>query len=176
MEPQEFEKKKFEYQMAQEMLRHYDALNWQIGLILIASVLILTGFSLNPDTIELAKKSVEVRRMLSLGIPALSLFVLGIWLLWFRRHRTLYNFRNEVIHRLELQLGMYHHLRVAELDSGVVGDRFEQARLNAGHDLASFKPLYPLVLKGPSGYTLAKILAFGLPFLQYLLLCGLYAA
>ena len=174
MDTQEFEKKKFEYQMAQEMLRHYDALNWQIGSILIAGVVVLTGFVINKDIIELAKKSFEVRWMLNLGIPFLSLFVLGNWLLWFRRHRFLYNFRNEVLHRLEIQLGMYHFLRVAAADIADI-EQLASARKRAGHDSATFTPLYPLgVLTGLSGYTLAKVLALGIPFAQLVLLYGLY--
>lgn len=170
----EFETKKFEYRMAQQMLRHYDTLNWLIGTILIAAVLMLTGLVTDGNLIGLAKQNGNIRCAVSAGIPALSLFVLGTWLLWFRRHRALYNFRNEVIHRLELQLGMYHYLRVAESD--LAGDAFEQARVNAGHDSLHFKPLYPLALSGPSGYTLAKVLTFGLPLMQLLLFCALFNA
>lgn len=176
MDTQEFEKKKFEYQMAQEMLRHYDVMNWQIGSILIAAVLIFTGFAVNKDIIELAKKSCELRWILNLGIPLLSFFVLFTWLLWFRRHRSLYNFRNEVLHRLEMQLGMYHFLLVAEADNtnASINPQLSKAKIDAGHDDAAFKPLYPLVLKGPSGYMLAKVLAFGVPCGQIILLYGLY--
>jgi hypothetical protein len=171
---QEFEAKKLEYQMAQEMLRHYDALNWQIGSILIAAVVILSGFAINKDVIELAKRGPGVRWMLILSLPSLSLFVLGVWLLWFRRHRFLYNLRNEVLHRLESQLGMYHHLRVAESvppkKNGGWHNRFTNAKNEAGHDDDHFRPFYPLKPQGPSGYSLAKILVFGLPAAQLLLL------
>ncbi|MBI4802072.1 MAG: hypothetical protein HY796_06075 [Elusimicrobia bacterium] len=42
----EFNKKKLEYTAAQEMLCHYDSLNWQIGAALIAATVILTGLAL----------------------------------------------------------------------------------------------------------------------------------
>lgn len=176
MGAQEFEKKKFEYQMAQEMLRHYDALNWQIGSIFIAAVLILTGFAVNKDIIDLAKKSHGLRWTLIIGIPLISWFVLFTWLLWFRRHRSLYNFRNEVLHRLEMQLGMYHFLRIAEAEKGKasVDPQLCKAKIDAGHDAAAFNPLYPVALENPSGYTLAKVLAFGIPFGQLILLYWLY--
>jgi len=178
MDAQEFEKKKFEYQMAQEMLRHYDALNWQIGSILIAAVLILTGFAVNKDIIDLAKKSPGLHWTLNLGIPFISLFVLFTWLLWFRWHRMLYNFRNEVIHRIEMQLGMYHFLRVAEASSDDVSANLQltKAKIDAGHDSSAFEPLYSVALQNPSGYTLAWVLALGIPFGQMILLYGLYRA
>ena len=118
MTPEEINIKTVEYQMAQEMLRHYDSLNWQIGSILIAAVLVLTGFTLNKDIIVLAQTSTNIRFTITIGIPTFSLFILGIWLLWFRRHRNMYNFRNEVMQRIEFQLGMYHHLLNVEKYNG----------------------------------------------------------
>lgn len=176
MDTQEFETKKLEYQMAQEMLRHYDALNWQIGSIFIAAVLILTGFAVNKDIIDLAKKSQGFRWTWTIGIPFLSWFVLYTWFLWFRRHRSLYNVRNEVLHRLEMQLGMYHFLRIAEVANGKasVDPQLSKAKIDAGHDADAFKPLYSVAIERPSGYTLAKVLAFGIPCAQFILLCLLY--
>ena len=173
-----FETKKLEYQMAQEMLRHYDSLNWQIGSILVAASLVVTGLALNKDLLILARSSTSLRWSLTIGVPLLSLFVLGIWLLWFRRHRALYNLRNEVLHRLEMQLNMYHHLLSADYDG--TGDRnradVEQARLNSGHHPSKFTPLYEIKLLKPSGYTLARFLAVGLPIGQLAILSFAYAA
>ena len=142
--------KKLEYQMAHEMLRHYDTLNWQIGSILIAGVLVLTGLIINKDAIELMGTSLAVGLGITLGLPAISFLILRTWLSWFARHQQLYNFRNEVLHRLEFQLKMYHNLKVAEakLKGSDAGDasrqendasrqenleRLRQARLAAGY-------------------------------------------
>lgn len=174
MDTQTFETKRLEYQMAQEMLRHYDSLNWQIGSILVAAAIVLTGLALNKDTIELAYGSLALRLSISAGIPLMSLFVLVIWLLWFRRHRALYNFRNEVLHRLEEQLGMYHFLLVAESNGGDKS-RFDKAKTAAGHQ-PEFKPLYRVTLPGPSGYDLTFALAFGVPVGQAIILFMAYWA
>jgi hypothetical protein len=88
----------------------------------------------------------------------------------------MYNFRNEVLHRLEIQLGMYHFLRVAEAanSNASANPQLSKAKIDAGHDAAAFKPLYSVALKSPSGYALARVLAFGVPFVQLILLYGLY--
>lgn len=61
------ELKKFEYKMAQDMLKHYDTLNWQIGSILIAGVLLLTGLAINKEVIELMRLSLSLG--ISIGHP-----------------------------------------------------------------------------------------------------------
>jgi hypothetical protein len=121
MIPRDLEVKKLEYSAAQDMLKHYDTLNWQIGSILIAGVVVLTGLVVNKDTAELMRCSREVARVLTSGIPGMSLMIMGAWCLWFHRHRDLYNFRNETLHRIEAQLGMYHFLRVAEANLTLIG-------------------------------------------------------
>ncbi len=175
MDPQAFTKQ-FEYRMAQEMLRHYDVLNWYIGSVFIAAILIFTGFVVNKDLIKLAEQSSQLRWTVCLGIPLFSLFILFTWLLWFRRHRALYNLRNEVLHRLEIQMGLYHFLRVTEADQrdASTDSQLLRAKIGAGHDANAFTPLYPVVLSKPSGYALAKVLAFGIPVGQFILLYGLY--
>jgi hypothetical protein len=185
METPEFERKKLEYQMAQEMLRHYDTLNWQIGGILIAAVIILTGLAVNEEIIGVARESRGLHIAIIVGIPLFSLFVLGVWLLWFKRHRELYNFRNEVLYRLEEQLGMYHFLRVVEANppraSGggqepSVNAALQKAKTASGHDSMSFARYYQNQLARPSGYMLAKILVFGIPIAQFAFLCALLFA
>ena len=168
--------RQLEYQSAQDMLKHYDNLNWHIGSILIAATLILSGMSLNKDTIEIITAAGTRGLIISFAIPSISFFVLFIWFLWFRRHRVLYNFRNETIHRLEQQLGMYHFLRVieSEHESRRALDEkkkvLDAAKAQAGHDSASFVPFYKISpMPGPSGYSLAKALVAGIPLLQLIL-------
>jgi len=166
MTDQEIEIKKLEYTAAQEMLCHYDSLNWQIGAILIAATFVLTGLALQEGVVASIKQSYYV----TLGIPISSLFILTTWLKWFQRHRALYNLRFETLHRLEIQLGMYHHLRAAEADSRKSNEQIVKAKINAGYDNDGFQPIYPQdSLPSPSGYNLAKLLTFGIPLLQLIL-------
>ena len=169
-----------EYTSAQDMLKHYDSLNWQIGSILVAATVVLTGLVLNDDALALLRGTTRASQIVAFGVPAFSLFILSIWFLWFRRHRALYNFRNETLHRLELNLGMYHFLRVVEadlsdgFDAESKTDVLHTAKLKAGHDSTSFTPFYRLEkLPGPSGYVLAMLLAFGIPALQLILLLAI---
>ncbi len=169
----DWERDKFEYQMAQEMLRHYDSLNWQIGSILIAGTLVLTGLIFNRDTVRLLYERFWPTLATLIIANLVSYLVLGTWLLWFHRHRDYYNFRNEVFHRIEFRRGMYHHLAVANGDllnradaPGVKTklDRIDVARKAAYGD---FQTLYELgKLPRISGNRLAILLAVGIPLLQ----------
>jgi len=90
---------RFIYEKAQEMLIHYDNLNWQIGSILLGSNLVTMGLSLQ-------------QRIGSLSVPILA--VAGIisqfaWAFWFTRHVAMYNLRNDVLYRIEMELGIPHH-------------------------------------------------------------------
>lgn len=172
MDANDLEKKKLEYRAAQEMLRHYDLLNWLIGTALVVACVLLTGLLLRQDFIALLRSEGAAGWLLVLLIPAFSFFLLGVWLLWFRRHRDLYNFRNETLHRLETQMGLYHYLRVVEADCGLDEDktrRLNAARIRAGHTGGEFVPFYAPRLSKPSGYMLAKALAFGIPVFQLLI-------
>jgi len=147
MESLDFEKKEMEYGAAQEMLRHYDSLNWQIGAVLIAATIVLTGLVLRKEVIDLIQATGLLSWLVVGGIPAFSLFILVVWLLWFRRHRDLYNFRNETLHRLEIDLGLYHYLRVIEAAFSNKPNSDEAkilaaAKLNAGYAKERFKPFY----------------------------------
>lgn len=176
MDSTEFETKKLEYQAAQDMLKHYDTLNWQIGSILIAGVIVLTGLVVNKDTVAMMQESRGTAFILTFAIPILSWLVLISWWTWFRRHRDLYNLRNEVLHRIEMDLNMYHFLRAVEANSRDFDkptlERLADARKAAGHD--SFEPFFKIPKLGRlSGFHLAALLAFGLPAIQFVLLFAL---
>lgn len=173
MKEDEIKIKLFEYRMAQEMVRHYDSLNWYIGSILIGSLIVITGIAINSMGVASIGDS---HHFSILSIPFLSLFVLGVWLLWFRRHRNLYNYRNEVLHRIEFELGMYHHLLVVESDLKSEAARLGDAKKNAGYGEGAFEPLYTLRPVGPSGYSLAKVLTFGIPAFQLVVFVALVFA
>lgn len=167
----DLEIKKLEYSAAQEMIRHYDSLNWQIGSILIAATIVLTGLVLRQEVIRIIQSNLTLSWLLVFGIPFFSLFILIAWLLWFRRHRDLYNFRNETLHRLEIELGLFHYLRVIEGDfseepESKAYQTIAAAKSNAGHAENSFTPFYSIYLSKPSGYTIAKIISFGIPTFQ----------
>jgi hypothetical protein len=169
----QIEIKKFEYEMAQRMLMHYDSLNWQIGSILIAAVIIMTGFVLKGDLIAKPIDFILLRFAIAFALPIFSLFILIVWILWFRRHRDLYNLRNEVLYRIEVQLGMYHFLRVVEAvgsQNKTFAKLSDDAKLKAGHDSKIFAPICENNLSRPSGYKLAWILAIGVPIGQFILL------
>lgn len=170
-----WERDKLEYQMAQEMLRHYDSLNWQIGSILIAGTVVLTGLLFNKDTIHLLYERFWATVVALLVANAISYGVLGIWLLWFRRHRDYYNLRNEVLHRIEVRRAMFHHLAVVRSDlqnrSNKPDVAEKLARLETARQAAygNFEAFYKHdKLPRPSGYALAKTLALGIPILQSL--------
>jgi hypothetical protein len=164
------------------MLRHYDSLNWQIGSILIAGTVVLTGLVFNKDTIQLLYQKFWATIAGLLVANAICYFVLIIWLLWFRRHRDYYNLRNEVLHRIELRRGMFHHLAVVRGDlcnrSNQPGVAEKLARLDAAREAAygALKVFYDHDrLPRPSGYALARALAFTIPILQSLGILGLMA-
>ena len=77
------ENMRFEYQMAQEMLCHYDNLNWHIGSILIAGVLALSGLYINKDLFDLMVANPWAGGFAGFAVPSLSLFVLVLWWFWF---------------------------------------------------------------------------------------------
>jgi len=156
-----------EYEAAQEMLRHYDALNWQIGAIFVSANAILLGLVANRSFLELFEDHLALGVLAAALLSSFSGSLLVAWWLWFRRHRDLYNFRNETIHRIEQQLGMYHFLRVVEAEKGF-GEQLAEARLRSGHD--AFRPFYRPSLHWPSGYKLARALAFVIPTLEFAVL------
>jgi len=113
--------------------------------------------------------------ILTFAIPIFSALVLITWWTWFRRHRDLYNLRNEVLHRIELDLKMYHFLRAVEANSQADEAKLKRlatAKKAAGYD--DFEPFYTISkLSGPSGFRLAALLAFGIPAIQFVLLLAL---
>ena len=187
----DWEVRKFEYEMAQDMLKHYDTLNWQIGSLLIAGVLVLTGIVVNKDIIEFMGSNRSAGLIIVFGIPLFSIIILGLWLLWFLRHRQLYNYRNETLHRIELKYRMYHFLMVAEADKKAGGKpvaRFAKAKLAAGYspqagdlagntadDVIEFVPVYTEEpLGGLRGKYLARSLVILIPATQLIVLFALW--
>lgn len=198
MTPEEVSVKIAEYQSAEAMLCHYDNLNWKIGSIFIAGVVLLTGVVLNKDFIEAAEASKYLPHFTLFIIPAFSLFILYCWYMWFERHRGLYNFRNEVLHRLEIQLGMYNHLlNIDKLGSlkGVKNSNkkkmleqaLREAKENAGHHEDEFRPFFSkdndenegkeeesFNANQVAGRNVAKYLTFGIPFFQFIFILGVF--
>jgi len=158
-----------EYERAQDMLKHYDLLNWQIGSILIGANAVLAGLVIN-----LMPKVGWWGLLVAPAIALFSFVLLEAWMRWFDRHRTLYNFRNETLHRIEVQLGMYHFLPVAQasltrpLDPEVAA-QLSEARERAYRvgEAGEFVPLYPgLLLGGTSGRTIASFLRYAVPIAE----------
>jgi hypothetical protein len=112
--------------------------------------------------------------LVAAAVSTFSWALLEAWFRWFERHRVLYNFRNETLHRLELQLGMYHFLRVVEAEGGenpaTMAEQVAPAKLAAYAlpDGTAFAPIYSPSLKGTmSGFKIAKWLARGLPVVEF---------
>lgn len=92
-----------EYEQTQLMLQHYDNLNWQIGSILIGSNIVALGFlaqTANPQASVLT------------GAAMAGTFSVFVWILWFFRHRAIYNVKNDRLFWIEEELGMYQHRMV----------------------------------------------------------------
>jgi hypothetical protein len=145
----------FEYERAQEMLIHSDSLIWQIGSILIAGTLVLTGLALNKDTLELLGKG--WRSLLAvIGVPTISFLTLKIWLLWARRHRSFYNFREQVLQRIEFELQFYHFLRVLEASQilNILADAEKKVDIDKNvKTVLSLEQLILIYLDGVKGRT-----------------------
>jgi hypothetical protein len=183
--PVDVQVKLAEYERAQEMLRHYDALNWQIGAVFISANAIVLALLANRDLLELFDGQLALGILAAALLSAFSGSLLVAWWLWFRRHRDLYNFRNETLHRIEQDLGMYHFLRVVEAElpgrtdlseaerRGLV-EQLQRSRERAGHD--RFEPFYKPSLHWPSGYKLARTLAFVVPALEFVTLAAFMVA
>lgn len=184
---------KFEYQQAQDMLKHYDTLTWQTGNIFIAAIAVLTGLIFSKDGTDVLEKGWRSLIVVA-GVPSISFVILSFWAFWFRRHRGLYQFRDDVLHRLEIKLGFYHFLRVAEENARAAGALTESQRAVLGRakaaaysatspfeavaDRAGAAAAFPHIspthvelfrsaYKRPSSYALVWRLVFTLPLLQF---------
>ncbi|MGB8510157.1 MAG: hypothetical protein WCD76_17390 [Pyrinomonadaceae bacterium] len=182
--PEQRQSLMLEYKAAQDMLKHYDSLNWQIGSILIAGVTVLTGLVINKDTIMLMRANKPLGFSIAAGVVFFSGVILYTWLQWFTRHRDLYNFRNEVLHRVEQRLHMYHFLKVAHInlpqndefktlcleEQEEIIQTLEKAKGNAGYGLrgkGKFAPFYKQEkLNRPSGHALARRLVWMIIIMQ----------
>ena len=168
-----------EYVQAQDMLKHYDALNWQIGSILIGANAVLLGLVVN-----LLPNVGWWGLLVAVAVSVFSFVLLDAWMRWFTRHRDLYNFRNETLHRIEVQLGMYHFLPVAE--ASLMRDLRPDEQVQARSARASaysvpggreFLPLYPgLSLGGTSGYNTARRLRVLVPVAGFFTLASVVVA
>lgn len=90
-----------EYHRTQEMLVHYDNLNWQIGSILVGSNIVALGF--------LSGSGAERTLFAAAVGGSFSLFA---WILWFIRHASIYNVKNDRLYMIEMKLNMYQHRMV----------------------------------------------------------------
>jgi len=174
--PEESANLRFEYAQAQSMLEHYDRLNWQIGSVLIGSIFLMSGFVLSSSAVGILTGPNFVAAMImSFGIPYISFVILGLWILWFKRHKKLYDLRNETMHRIEEKLGMFHFLRCVFADKKFKKGtrnhkRLMKARERAGYSETGFKPFYHHgSLPKPSGFNIARTLMIIIPVLQAML-------
>lgn len=98
---------RFLYDKAQNMLTHYDNLNWQIGSILVGSNLVAMSFSL-----QLGRDSILV-----LALAVSGMLSQLLWLLFFLRHMALYNLRSDVLFKIEEVWKINHHRLTTEVRS-----------------------------------------------------------
>jgi len=99
---------RFLYDKAQEMLIHYDRLNWEIGSILVGSNLVAMSFSLQQG----------LNPVLVLGLAVAGIMSQFMWLFWFFRHMALYNLRSDVLYKVEEELRIHHHRLPREVSAG----------------------------------------------------------
>lgn len=173
-----------EYQAAQEMLKHYDALNWQIGSVLIGANAILLGLIASNNIVQLFDGlpwNFMAGLVFAVAVAGFSRLLLKAWQTWFERHAGFYNLRNETLQRLELELGMYHFLRVVEAmaDNGVEPavralPRLTRAKERAGYD--RFEPIFKVDVPKISGESVGKKLACWVPVLEGAVLVVLIVA
>jgi hypothetical protein len=182
---------RFEYEMAQQMLCHYDRLNWTIGSILIAGVIAMTGLVVNNDIIAMMSNHRWASMAVVIFIPLISFYLLTIWTIWFYNHKEFYDARNEVFHRIEPQLKMYHYLQVVERLPSTKNIPYraeycERSRRKAGYvdgatppfeqqtvcSQQSFFPIYSWRSqhKRIAGHALTLWLSRGIPVLQFAML------
>src|SRR2546425_3783432 len=90
-----------EYERTQEMLTHYDNLNWQIGSILLGSNIVALGFLSS-------QSNAQILFAAAFG-GSFSLFA---WILWFLRHASIYNVKNDRLFMIEQKLSMAQHRMV----------------------------------------------------------------
>jgi len=74
---------RFEYQMAQDMLRHYDNLNWLIGTILIGGILAMTGLLIGSGIGNIIVNNKYIGGVICLPVSLFSFIIMRMWLKWF---------------------------------------------------------------------------------------------
>jgi hypothetical protein len=91
--------RRFEYDKCFETFKHYDTLNWQIGGILVAGLMIFSG-----QIIAKVMEDGAINPCVYNWLPFVGLLnytVMIIWIKFFLRHRELYNSRINRMREIE---------------------------------------------------------------------------
>ncbi len=88
-----------QYKATQQMLMHYDNLNWNIGSILVGSNLVAIGFVVQQNS----------NPFLLIGAALAGMCSLWSWELWYFRHVAIYNVKNDVLYIIEAKLNMFQN-------------------------------------------------------------------
>ncbi|MGC9146063.1 MAG: hypothetical protein ACP5GS_08170 [Nitrososphaeria archaeon] len=88
-----------QYKATQQMLMHYDNLNWNIGSILVGSNLVAIGFVVQQNQ----------NPFLLVGAALAGMSSLWSWELWYFRHVAIYNVKNDVLYIIEAKLNMFQN-------------------------------------------------------------------
>lgn len=94
---------RLEYEKTQDMVVHFDTINWTIGSILIAGIFLMIGTA--GDKIQI--------------YPFLALFSfigLVVWRLYYHRHKGILKVKFDRLHYIEEKLGLEQHRQVDALD------------------------------------------------------------
>ncbi len=91
---EKFERLKFDYDKAQEMIRHYEQTFWQVGAILLAGLFIMMGI-VTTDSFFQDKSHTLI------PVIAITLFIDLFWFLWYNRNRIIILDRFERLRDIE---------------------------------------------------------------------------
>lgn len=82
LSPAQIKRLMFDYDKAQEMIRHYEQLFWQVGAILLAGLFVMMGII--SDNKYFVKEPYRL-----LPVIAITLLIDLFWFLWYQRNRIL---------------------------------------------------------------------------------------
>lgn len=82
LSPEKLKVLMFDYDKAQEMIRHYENLSWQVGAIIFAGLFVMIGAAI-------VKKPIEKDNTILLFVIVMTLLVDLFWFLWYQRNRIL---------------------------------------------------------------------------------------
>ncbi|MCZ7392776.1 MAG: hypothetical protein ABOK23_07800 [Candidatus Methanoperedens sp.] len=94
---------RFEYEKTQDMVVHFDTINWTIGSIFIAGIFLMIGTA--GDKIQI--------------YPFLAIFSfigLLVWRLFYHRHKAIIKVKFKRLHYIEQMLDLKQHRQVDEMD------------------------------------------------------------